>query len=122
MKQTLLLTAKWGWIILSVLLLLITLALFDGSPKSDVDILLGYGLLILTFPIGLLLSIVDGFGGRAAFNLLGMTATTTYMSLATTWFVYTVAGYLQWFVLLPWVIRRLRAKSARRQSTLPAKT
>jgi hypothetical protein len=119
MKRTLWLTVKWGWIVLSVLLLLITLALFDGSPKSDVEILLGYGLLVLTFPIGLLLSIAEGFVGRAVFNLLGLTATTTYMSLVTTWLVYTVAGYVQWFVLLPWVIRRLRAKSAHRQSTLP---
>lgn len=110
---------RWVWITLSVLLLLLSMALFDGSPKSDADIVLGYGLLVLTVPLGGLLAILDGFVGRAAFHLLGLTATTTYTSLTFTWLVYSVVGYLQWFVFLPWLIGRWRARNERPASNAP---
>jgi len=111
--RTLWFVLRWVWITLSVLLLLLSMVLFDGSPKSDADIVLGYGLLILTVPIGGLVSILDGFIGRAAFDLLGLTATTTYTSLILTWLVYSIVGYLQWFVFLPWLFGRWRARNER---------
>jgi len=111
MNRTLWRIVKWAWILLAVLLLLFTMMLFDGSPKSDAEIVLGYGLLVLTFPSGLLLSIAEGFVGRAAFNFMGLVATTSYLSLGATWLMYTVLGYLQWFVFVPWVIRKIRAKN-----------
>lgn len=95
------------WIALALLLLAVTLSLFDGSPKSDVEILLGYGLLVLTFPVGLLLAVVEGFVGRAVFSLAGIAATTSFAGLIFTWATYCIAGYLQWFVFLPWLVRKL---------------
>src|SRR6186997_3233778 len=111
MNRTVWRIVKWAWIALALLLLLFTTVLFDGTPNSDAEIVLGYGLLVLTFPSGFLLSIAEGFVGRAAFNLMGLVATTSYLSLGATWLMYTVLGYLQWFVFVPWVIRKLRAKN-----------
>ena len=104
---------RWLWISLSLLLLFATVFLFDGSPKSDADVVLGYGLMVLSFPIGVLLAVLDGYLGRAAFSAFGLISTTTYASLTITWLVYTIIGYLQWFVLLPWMIRRWGGKERR---------
>lgn len=122
MKRNLWRILKLGWVVLALLLLLFTMMVFDGSPNSDADIVLGYGLLVLTFPSGLLLSIGEGFAGRAAFNVMGLTATTTYLSLGATWLMYTVLGYLQWFVFVPWVVRKLRTRSESQDSTSPKVT
>ncbi|MBZ0250454.1 MAG: hypothetical protein K8F93_12440 [Burkholderiales bacterium] len=89
---------RWLWIALSLLLLIATMFLFDGSANSDADIVLGYGLLVLSFPTGPILAALDGYLGRAIFSAFGLISTTTYATLTITWLIYTVVGYLQWFV------------------------
>ena len=111
MKRGICQIMKWTWLVLALLLLLFTVLVFDGTPNSDADIVLGYGLLILTFPIGLLVSVVEGFAGRAAFHVMGLNSTTTFLSLGATWLIYAVIGYLQWFVFIPWAICKLREKN-----------
>lgn len=56
MKQRIVLVSKVIWLALTTAVLLGALHYFDGKPNSDVDILLGFGMLILSFPLGLLLS------------------------------------------------------------------
>jgi len=100
------LALKWIWVLGAVLVLLITLVVYDGAPNSDADLLLGYGMLTLAFPLGLALAVTLGFLGQIVYAMTGCVLTTSYASIILTWCVFFITGYVQWFVLFP----RLRSK------------
>lgn len=105
---------KIAWTVLCALVLLATLYFFDGKPNSDADTLLGYGMLVLSFPIGLLVVLLLGAVGHLAYMAFGYVATVSYLSIILSWSVMFAAGYLQWFVLLPSLWRRFRGRGASR--------
>lgn len=108
---------KVAWTVLCVIVLMATLYFFDGKPNSDADTLLAYGMLVLSFPMGLLVVLLLGAVGHLAYMVFGYVATVSYLSIIFSWSVMFAAGYLQWFVLLPSLLRRLRARDASRIRT-----
>lgn len=97
--------AKVAWIGIAAVVLLITLSVFDGKESGDIWIFHTWAMLILSFPAGLAVSAVH-YTLDIAFL---MVVETSYLLLTLEWFVYFVFGYIQWFVLLPWLWRRKRA-------------
>lgn len=108
---------KWLWMLGAFVVLLASLSAYDGKPNSDADLLLGYAMLALSFPLGLAIAVALGLLGKVAYATTGYVFTTSYMSIAVTWLVFFAAGYLQWFVLLPWLWRKWKARRA--QSATP---
>lgn len=104
---------KWLWVLGAFIALLVSLAAYDGKPNSDADMLLGYTMLTLTFPLGLVLAAALSLLGQIAYATTGYVFTTSYASIAVTWLVFFVAGYLQWFVLVPWLWRKWKGRQAR---------
>ena len=96
------------WVGASLFVLVVTTSSYDGKSYSDIWIFLTWLMLILSFPAGLAVS--------AAHYALGVffstTVETSYLSLALEWLVYFVLGYLQWFVVLPWLWRKWKARQA----------
>ena len=86
------------WIGATVFVLAVTLYAFDGKPNSDIWIFLTWLMLILSFPAGLV--------GSLVYSVLGVNF--SYLSLALMWAGYFVLGYLQWFKLVPYLIAKLR--------------
>ena len=109
---------KWLWVLGAFLALLASLLAYDGKPNSDADLLLGYAMLTLSFPLGLVLAAALSLLGQIAYAITGYVFTTSYASIAVTWLLFFIAGYLQWFVLLPWLWRKWKAK--RTGSTAPS--
>lgn len=103
---------KWLWILIALLALLASLVAYDGTPNSDADLLLAYAMLSLSFPSGLVIAISLGLLGQIAYAITGYVFTTSYASIAVDWLIAFVAGYVQWFVLLPWLWRKWNAKRA----------
>lgn len=97
---------RWIWLLGAFLILLMDLVAYDGTPNSDADLLLGYGMLSLAFPLGLVLAATLGIFGQIIYAMTGYVLTTSYVSIFVTWCVFFATGYVQWFVLLP----RLRSK------------
>jgi len=104
---------KFTWLFASLCVLLITLYLFDPVSAKDADLILAYGMLALAFPSSVIIagaiaslanvtSLVDAYYGRAVIVLI--------------WIVFVAGGYLQWFIALPWIFRRLRKPPARTDS------
>jgi hypothetical protein len=94
--------AKVLWIGISLFVLIVTLYAFDDKPYSDIWIFLTWLMLILSFPAGLIVSLVHWALGMG----LSITIKTTYFSLALEWAAYFILGYLQWFKLVPWLINK----------------
>lgn len=105
-------TLKWLWVLGSLLALLVSLVAYDGKPNSDADLLLGYAMLTLSFPLGLVLAAGLSLLAQVAHAATGYVFQTSYASIVVTWLVFFVAGYMQWFVLLPWLWRKRKAKRA----------
>ena len=96
------------WIALAVMVLFITLFFYDGKTNSDVDTILAYGMFILSFPIGLLMAIFAGGIGYVANSLYGYVVPVSYLTIAIGWILFFVVGYLQWFVLVPFIWSKVR--------------
>jgi hypothetical protein len=97
---------KWSWVLAASLALLTSLATFDGQPNSDADLLLGYAMLTLSFPLGLVIAAALSLLGQLAFATTGHVFTTGYVSITAVWLAFSIVGYTQWFVLLPWLWRK----------------
>ena len=74
----------------------------------DVDIVFAYLMLALTFPVGFLIAAMLSLAFAAIENLFGLTVPGGFTSNAATWVLFVVAGYLQWFVAIPWALRKFR--------------
>lgn len=94
------------WIGATIFVLSITLYGFDGKPFSDIWIISTWLMLILSLPAGLIVSFMHMILGK----LFAITVETSYFSLTTEWLIYFILGYVQWFVLLPWLWRKWKAR------------
>jgi hypothetical protein len=121
---------KIVWIFCSVALLVVSLAYTSYAPErlGDVAAFLLLGMLFLAFPVSflvvglcwlpvgydmpplpvwLLLELTEGSEqGLLAVKWLASFAETDQGLLTIMWLSFFVAGYLQWFVLVPWLWRK----------------
>jgi hypothetical protein len=67
-------------------------------------------LVALSFPIGYFVVIVAGLAWAGASATLHLTY-HPFRDLIPIWVPVVVLGYLQWFVLVPWLFRKLRKPS-----------
>jgi hypothetical protein len=97
---------KTLWAGVALLVLYLTLDLYDGKEYSDIWLFLTWAMIVLSFPSSLIISLAHMALGAG----LSITIQTSYLTLAIEWVVYFFLGYLQWFVLLPWLWRKWAAR------------
>lgn len=102
-----------AWVAVCSAVLAWTLVAVSYSSSATLrgeTLLLGSGLLImLTFPIGIVWWLVLG-ALAYAISLLGLSSEYLQLGMFVfAWGGFVVVGYLQWFMLLPRVIRKLRS-------------
>ncbi|MEW6108480.1 MAG: hypothetical protein AB1632_04820 [Nitrospirota bacterium] len=105
--------AKVVWLCVAILILFVTLYGFDGKPDSDIGVVLAWTMLFLSFPAGLIVSLIH----VALYEIFSVWFSTSYLSLVLDWSGMFVLGYLQWFKSLPYLIKKWKG---RRSRTLPA--
>jgi hypothetical protein len=70
---------------------------------------LTYASVVLTFPACFLaIAIAVAFSSIASL-ISGAPLPETLASLAAFWALVTIMGYVQWFVIVPWLLRKLNA-------------
>lgn len=107
--------SKHVWVAVAVMSLIAAI-MFASGPDPDAikgaDTVLAYVLLLLAFPVALLVPFI--LTGIASFWPEG----EGVLRLVCMWVAFFVAGYLQWFVLLPWLCRKWRSSRARNVTPL----
>jgi len=93
------------WLTLCVAVLIFAIVQRD---IHDMDIAYTYFMLFLSFPAGLIFA-----GVVAALSTIALYLPDGLMGAFITWPPFVVLGYLQWFVLLPEIVRWLRRTSDR---------
>lgn len=106
---------KVSWVLCCVVVLAMTL--YAGAPKpgNDIGIFLMGSMLFLAFPISILVAglatlliLLQESAGAPFLDVIG----SGYVGFGVTWLVLFVAGYWQWFKLVPWLWRKVRARRA----------
>ena len=77
-------------------------------PGAEASILFGMLMLSLTFPLGYVLATIVGFISSVLYNRFGVYAPDSFVVNLMAWTLLVVAGYIQWFILLPWAWRKFR--------------
>lgn len=82
--------------------------------KAESVLLISIWMGIFTFPLGVLwfisLSGIYYLAEQAGLNLSGV----SIAEVITTWSGFVAVGYLQWFVLLPFIREKFRSQQAKR--------
>ncbi len=93
------------WIGSALFVLYVALEAFYSVRDNGILDVLTWLMSILTFPAGLVVSLVRSLFA-AGFSI---TDNISYLSLTIEWATYFVFGYLQWFVLVPWLWQKWKA-------------
>ena len=78
----------------------------NGNPESNVFFVLG--MILVNFPWCLLVGLAVGLIGWTTGWSMPWHGAEGVVVVSVTWLAYVALGYLQWFVLCPWLIRWLR--------------
>jgi hypothetical protein len=102
------LVLKVVWSLLALGVLFLTLSIYDGTPATrDAEVLLAYGMMALSFPFSQVCLLLLGAVGFVIEKWWGVVQVPNgYMPLFVSWLAFSLAGYWQWFVLLPWLWRK----------------
>lgn len=81
---------------------------FVQRGMGEIGAAFGYAMLLLTFPGGLAVFYAVSLTGVPFVIGVGAAPFLSAGQLILVWFALTVLGFAQWFVLLPWLLGRLR--------------
>lgn len=95
---------KISWFLACLAVLLITVFFFDGTSGDDIEILYTWGIQLLSFPCGILLSLIISGVFYLLNNLWGIIVSASMPYFLLTWAAYCLVGYIQWFWLIPKLI------------------
>jgi hypothetical protein len=104
------------WVAAAIVILAVTLYYYNPMTGRDADILMIYGMLALGVPSSIL---VAGVVGLVAYTeqftgLSVLNSRSIPLAIILVWSAFAAVGYVQWFKLLPSLIRgreRLRESS-----------
>lgn len=84
----------------------------SGGP-TDAHVAVGWGVLVLTFPIGYVITILHGGLFLLVQDLAFFQLTPIAMAVGITIGAITfMAGYWQWFILPGWICKKIRGKNS----------
>ena len=103
------------WVALALVFLIMAIIVFhdnpvrDGKPYDGAESLLTLFMLVLSFPSGWI-----GMGMARLIQMIANAVTgeaiaLSYAWLTVQWLLFVLAGYVQWFVLVPWLWRKWKA-------------
>ena len=103
-----------AWLILCVTVLVITLlALNPSGVANDIGLFFIGCMIVLTLPSGLsvigLAALLIEVQTRTGVMTIGL-INSNYFGFVLLWIPIVLIGYLQWFVLLPWLWRKWKAR------------
>jgi hypothetical protein len=75
----------------------------------DMPIAFAWLMIFLTAPVGLPIIMLVGVSTSFISENLGITY-QPFWNLVPMWIVLTIAGYFQWFVVTPWLYKKIRGR------------
>jgi len=102
------------WLTTCVVALLFAHRGYQGSSDWKLEEALAFEMVVLSFPSSLLVVAVVILVG-IGLGLFGLTLPpSSRPEMIAVWLLFVVAGYIQWFVVVPRLVRRLRKKDRKK--------
>ena len=101
---------RTGWLMLAGLVLIVVVGGYDGTPNSDVELSLIGSMMVLSFPSAWLVGAVFSLTYMLLGSCCDVVIKTSYLVLILEWLALSAVGYWQWFVLIPSIVRKWRAR------------
>lgn len=109
-KQRIISRLVWGAVAVGCLVLVeVALSNYQSAGLGGADIIVSYTMNALSFPIGWVVTALLYALGHSGLEPPLQGQLPRELGLFVYWALYLVAGYFQWFKLLPYAIRRFRA-------------
>jgi hypothetical protein len=113
MKKAFGLLVRIAWVAICIIALLNARKGYRGISDWQMEEGLAFQMLVLSFPSSFVVAVGLALTG-AMLGLFGLALpSSSKVGMTATWFLFIVAGYVQWFVLLPKFLKR------RKRSTEP---
>ncbi|SHN57700.1 hypothetical protein [Desulfovibrio litoralis] len=99
------------WILCSLIVLAVTLFYASPNTPNDIFIFLWYGMGVLTFPSNFLVAgLLVGLILIEEQTGIQFLTDSNYVGLSSFWLALFIVGYIQWFVLVPWLWHKIRKR------------
>ena len=110
MKKALGVLVRVGWLTICVMALVDARKGYQGISDWKMEEGLAFQMMVLSFPSSFLVAVGLALAG-AILGLFGHALpASSKLEMTATWFLFVLAGYAQWFVLLPrFLLRRKRS-------------
>ena len=110
MKKVLGVLARIAWLAICVTVLVGAHKGYQGTSDWQMEEGLAFQIMVLSFPSSFLVAVGLALAG-AILGLFGLALpASSKLEMTATWFLFVLAGYAQWFVLLPrFLLRRKRS-------------
>ena len=106
MKKALWVLAHVAWLAICVVALVDALRGYQGISDWKMEEGLAFQMIVLSFPSSLLVATGLTLTG-AMLGLFHLALpTSSQLEMTATWVLFVGAGYIQWFILIPWLLKR----------------
>jgi len=114
MKRAAAIAVRLTWLAICVTVLINSYRGYKGSSDWKTEEYLGFQMMILSFPASYL--VAGGlFLAGAGLGLVGLALPpSSKAEMTVAWLFFVVAGYAQWFLLVPKLFKSWRKKGGRR--------
>ena len=108
MRQALKIFAQFVWLGLCVAALAISLHFYQGTSDWKMEEGLAWDMIVLGFPTSLLVAFGLALIGAVLAGFGASLPGPSRAEMVATWAPFVLAGYAQWFLLTPCIVRRCR--------------
>jgi hypothetical protein len=109
MKRFLGLFTRFVWLTICVVALIGALRGYQGKSDWKMEEGLAFEMLVLGFPVSLLVALGFVTVGLLLQQFGISLPSSSRAEMITTWLIFVIAGCIQWFIALPYLIRRWRS-------------
>jgi hypothetical protein len=115
-KRAALIALRLVWLVICLTVLIDAHRAYQGNFDWKTEEYLAFEMVFLSFPASLL--VVGGLTlAGATLSLFGLELPpSSKAEMTATWFFFVVAGYAQWFLLVPKLWRKTRSPRAKKAS------
>lgn len=78
--------------------------------NTEAGLFFTYCMVFLSFPSGYLIAYLAGFALWGIYEFFSVSLPYNQTVIFVEWLLFVCVGYLQWFILLPWLCNRLKNK------------
>ena len=103
-------TLKLAWLVIWTAALVATLWGLTYESQRDVDLVLTWFMIVLSFPSSIVgIFIVSGLS-YLWHEVFHVVAYEKSAGTIIAWLIFFLLGWLQWFVLTPWIVLKIRTR------------